>query len=227
MKQPRVKRGPGPKSRLTKGNYRKKALKFLLTDFEGRCAYCLDPSDFRHPSQSQVDHFDCKLHKRARNQYCNLMLACSACNHTKHNKPVVNPFDRAQRLLNCTEENEFPEHIVETPDGQWQPVSAAAEYHLVSIGLQERSHQAKRASRRQVAAQILSLLNEAVCYRHANPVSLHNQVMQTISTLLVQLDAFPPLITERGVQSVRDWLVSQGVNRSFVNALSAPQPHAS
>ena len=224
MKQPRVKRGPGPKSRLTKGTYRKKALKFLVADFEGRCAYCLDPSEFRHPSQSQVDHFDCKLRERVRHQYRNLMLACAACNHTKHDKPVVNPFEHAQRLLNCTEENEFPEHIFETPDGQWHPASPAAEYHLACIGLREGSHQAKRSSRRQAAHQILSLLKEAVHYRHANPASLHNQVMDTISVFLAQLDAFPPLVTEHGVQSVRDWLVSQGIERSFIDTLSAPPP---
>lgn len=33
MSKARVKRGPGPKVMLTKGNYRKKALSFLLQDF--------------------------------------------------------------------------------------------------------------------------------------------------------------------------------------------------
>ncbi len=226
MKPPRVKRGPGPKSRLTKGTYRKKALKFLLADFESRCAYCLDPSDFRHPSQTQVDHFNCKLRERVRHQYRNLMLACSACNHTKHDKPVVNPFDREQRLLNCTEENEFPEHIAETPDGQWHSKTPAAEYHLVSIGLQEGSHQAKRASRRQVAHQLLSLLKKAIQYQHFNPVALHGQIMQTASTLLAQLNSFPPLVTEQGILSVPDWLVSQGVDRSLITALSSERQDA-
>ena len=46
-----------------------------------------------------------------------------------------NPLDKQQRLLNCTEETEFPEHIVELDNGQWQSVTKAGEYHLVSIGL--------------------------------------------------------------------------------------------
>ena len=89
----------------------------LLKDFEGRCAYCLDPDDFRHPSQTHVDHFDCKLHGRKRHR-SNLMLGCAACNMSKHDKPVVNPFDKQQRLLNCTEETEFPTDIYETDDGR-------------------------------------------------------------------------------------------------------------
>jgi len=116
----RVKRGTGPKSTMTKASYRRKGLPFLLKDFEGRCAYCLDPNEFRHPSQDQVDHFNCKLKERKRHQYKNLMLACATCNHCKHDKPTVNPFDKEQRLINCTEENEFPDHIWERDDGQWE-----------------------------------------------------------------------------------------------------------
>src|ERR1700722_15453991 len=97
----RVKRSKGPKSRMTKATYRKKALPFLLKDFEGRCAYCLDPNEFRHPKQDQVDHFDCKLKERQRHQFKNLMLACGTCNFCKLNKPVHNPYDSEQRLLNC------------------------------------------------------------------------------------------------------------------------------
>ena len=130
MKATRVKRSAGPKSTLTKANYRKKALNFLLKDFERRCAYCLDPNEFRHPSLDQVDHFNCKLRERQRHQYKNLMLACAACNLSKHDKPIANPFDKEQRLLNCTEENEFPEHIIEMEDGQWEAVTKAGEYHL-------------------------------------------------------------------------------------------------
>src|SRR5437868_3115831 len=109
----RVNRSDGPKSTMTEATYRKKALPFLLKDFEGRCAYCLDPSEFRHPSQNHVEHFNCKLHGRKRHLYANLMLACATCNQCKHAKPVVNPLDQDQRLLNCTEENEFPAQIVE------------------------------------------------------------------------------------------------------------------
>lgn len=212
MKQPRVKRGPGPKGKLTQGNYRKKALPFLLIDFDGRCAYCLDPSDFRHASLNHVDHFDCKLRGRRRHQYPNLMLACAACNLSKHDKPVVNPLDKDQRLLNCTEETEFPEHIVETEDGQWQSRTKAGEYHLAVIGLRERCHQSKRAARRRLAERILALCTQAIQYQSVNPVAVHRQIMGTLRDLVGHLDAFPPLVTEKGVQTVRAWLARHGVD---------------
>ncbi len=140
MKGPRVKRGNGPQSAMTKATYRKKALPFLLNDFERRCAYCLDPDEFRHPSQNHVEHFDCKLKERKKHQFKNLMLACVTCNTCKHAKPVVNPLNSEQRFLNCTLENEFPEHIEEVPDGQWRAKTDAGNYHLESIGRQERCH---------------------------------------------------------------------------------------
>src|SRR5437899_167860 len=98
MRVPRVKRGPGPKSKMTEATYRKKALPHLLNDFKRHCAYCLDPDEFRHPSLNHVDHFNCKLHGRKRHQYTNLMLACGACNMSKRDKPVRNPLDHEQRL---------------------------------------------------------------------------------------------------------------------------------
>jgi len=212
MSKGRVKRGPGPKVLLTDGNYRKKALPHLLEDFQRHCAYCLDPGDFRHPSLNHVDHFDCKLHGRRRHEYRNLMLACAACNLTKHDKPVVNPLDKRQRLLNCTTESEFPEHIQEEPSGQWVAKTPPGEYHLAAIGLQEGSHQAKRRERRKMAERILNLLTQAIQYESHNPPALHHQVMSTVRDLVGMLDKFPPLVTDAGVVSVRDWLKQQGVN---------------
>ncbi len=218
MKQPRVKRGPGPKAKLTAATYRKKALPHLLTDFGRRCAYCLDPGDFRHPSQTHVDHFNCKLHGRKRHQYKNLMLACAACNQCKHDKPVVNPLEPRQRLLNCTEETEFPGHITEAEDGQWHAQTSAGEYHLAAIGLGESCHQAKRAARRNMAQRILALLTEAIHYQGSNPADLHRQVLEMVRAIVGQLDKFPPLITERGVVSVRDWLIGQGVDPALIGS---------
>lgn len=215
MKAARVKRSAGPRSKLTRASYRRKALPFLLKDFEGKCAYCLDPGEFRHPSQTQVDHFNCKLRERKRHQYENLMLACSACNLTKHDKPVVNPLDREQRLLNCTQENEFPEHILEKEDGQWEPVTKAGEYHLESIGLREDCHKQKRAARRRIVEQILILCSTAIKYETSNPAAIHYQVMDTLRELLSHLDNFPPLVTGEGILSARDWLKARGVDLSL------------
>jgi hypothetical protein len=218
MKESRVQRSAGPKSAMTQATYRKKALPHLLKDFERRCAYRLDPDEFRHPSQTHVDHFNCKLHGRKRHQYNNLMLGCAACNMSKHDKPVVNPEDKNQRLLNCTEECEFPEHVSESPDGQWHPLTEAGIYHIGLIGLQERCHQAKRAERRHMAQRVYSLLTQAIQYESYNPAALHEQIMGTLRDTLALLDKFPPLVTDKGVVSVRDWLVSQGIAPELIKA---------
>jgi hypothetical protein len=221
MKSPRVKRGPGPKSKmLTKATYRKKALPFLLHDFERRCAYCLDPDDFRHSSQTHVEHFNCKLQGRKRHQYKNLMLGCAACNMSKHDKPVVNPFDRSQRLLNCTEETEFPAHIRETADGQWEARTPEGEYHLASIGLQERCHQLKRGERQRMAQRCFALLTQAIQYQSYNPAALHNQLLGTVRDILGLLERFPPLVTDQGVLTVREWLIGQGVDPKLIRDAS-------
>jgi len=217
MKAARVKRSAGPKSKMTEATYRKKGLPHLLKDFERRCAYCLDPDDFRHPSLNHVDHFDCKLHGRKRHQYLNLMLACVACNMCKHDKPVKNPFDKEQRLLNCTLETEFPEHIVETEDGDWKPLTKAAEYHLASIGLREPCHKQKRAARRRIAEQVLRLCTTAVQYRTVNPAEVHDQMMGMMRVLLEELGKFPPLVTEEGVMTAAQWLERKGVDMAMFN----------
>jgi hypothetical protein len=203
---------------MTKATYPKKALKFLLHDFERRCAYCLDPDEFRHPSQSQVDHFNCKLKSRKRNLYKNLMLACAACNLSKHDKMVVNPFDKEQRLLNCTEENEFLGHIVEMPDGQWEARTKAGKYHLESIGLREECHRKKRAARKEVLNRVVKLCTGAVQYKSYNPIELHNEVMATVVTLVEHLDNFPPLVTDQGVVSAREQLKKSGINLDVITA---------
>ena len=140
------------------------------------------------------------------------MLACAACNLSKHDKPIVNPLDKEQRLLNCTEEYEFPEHISENEDGQWEPRSKEGEYHLAVIGLQERCHRAKRGARRKIAERILELCTQAVQYRSLNPEEIQRQIFETVRMLLEHLKSFPPLVTENGVQTVEEWLVVQGVD---------------
>ena len=199
---------------MTEFTYRKKALPHLIKDFSGHCAYCLDPKEFRAPSQNHVDHFDCKLRGRKRHYYKNLMLACAACNMSKHDKPVINPFSEEQRLLNCTEENEFVEHIRETEDGQWEAMTPAGHYHLESIELREDCHRNKRRARKVMTDEIAKLFKTAVKYETHNPAELHNQMMATIRSLLAELKNFPPLIVNGGAISARDWLKSQGVDIS-------------
>ena len=137
---------------------------------------------------------------------------CAACNLSKHDKLVTNPLDKEQRLLNCTEENEFPEHIVENANGQWEAKTKAGVYHLASIDLTEPCHQMKRRARRQIAEQIRGLCSQAIQYRACNPGRIHNQLVETIVALLEHLGNFPPLITAEGLMSAREWLKSNGVD---------------
>ena len=211
MIQPRVKRGAGPKSKLTKATYRRKALPHLLKDFESKCAYCLDPSEFRHPSQNHIDHFDCNLGGRRRHQYKNLMLSCSTCNGCKHDKPVVNKFDSKQHLINCTLENEFPTHISEKEDGSWLHHTPAGFYHLKALCLDEPCHNKKRSMRRKLADRILSLYTHAIQYVSYHPAETHRQIMDTAREILRELDNMPPLVVEKGVVTVREWLRQNGV----------------
>ena len=203
---------------MTEATYRKKALPHLMADFDGFCAYCLDPKEFRAPSQSHVEHFDCKIRGRKRHYYKNLMLACAACNQSKRDKPLVNPFDKAQRLLNCTEENEFLGHIRENPNGQWESTSKAGLYHIVSVGLTADCHNKKRNARTVMANRILGLLTTAIQYKALNPEAVHNQLMGAACDMLETLDNFPPIVTEDGVLTVRKWLEFRGVDLSILVA---------
>ncbi len=212
MSQPRVKRSRGPKGVLTKHNYRKKTLPLLQKDFSGRCAYCLESHEFRHANQTHVDHFDCRLHGRRRHQYANLMLACSACNLSKHDKPVRNPLATSQRLLNCTKENEFPEHIVENDTGEWIPRSDAARYHIAAINLSERSHRRKRWHRRKLLEQIVHLNQVAIQYRGADAFASHNRVMAIIRSIAAELEDAVPMVTAHGLKTAREYLAAHGVS---------------
>jgi HNH endonuclease len=211
MIESRVKRGTGPKSKMTKASYREKALPHLLKDFEKQCAYCLDPSQLRHPSQNHVDHFDCKLKERKRHQYSNLMLSCGTCNICKHDKPVVNKYNPEQRLLNCTTENEFLKHIRENEKGEWEPQTPAGFYHIRAIGLDESCHNKKRLMRRNLANSILELYSKAIQYVAQNPRELHDAIMSETKRILIELENMPPMVTESGVVAVKDWLSQKGV----------------
>ena len=147
------------------------------------------------------------------------MLGCAACNRYKHDKPVQNPFAADQRLLNCTEENEFPDHIAEGPDGQWTAKTNEGHYHLNSIGLTADCHRRKRLARRVMADRIYSLLTTAIQYKTHNPKQVHDELMSASNDVLNLLENFPPLVTEHGILTAREWLQKKGLD---VGLLSAP-----
>lgn len=201
MSKARVKRSLGPKGTITKNNYRRKALPWLLKDFQHRCAYCLKLLDTTHPNQTHVDHFNAHAPRKLRNRYKNFMLACSACNLSKHFKPIQNRFDPSQHLLNCTELNEFPEHIIEHPSGEWIAKTPAAKYHITSIDLNESSHVATRRERRRLAHHVEQLRKHAVFYEGSMDSGALREMLDTMTTIERQLLTSIPLIDENGVRS--------------------------
>ena len=70
----------------------------------------------------------------------------------------------------------------------------------------------------------LELLTQAIQYKNYNPAALHNQLLGTIRDILSLLDKFPPLVTQQGVVTVREWLIGQGVDPKLITDASTPQP---
>jgi hypothetical protein len=118
------------------------------------------------------------------------MLSCAACNMSKHGKPLKNPLDEKQRLLNCTEENEFVEHIREMEDGQWEAVTPAGHYHLESIELREDCHRNKRRARRVMTEEIAKLFKTAVKYETQNMKLIIRRNLKIFHLLSLPMEQF-------------------------------------
>ena len=199
MGEPRVKRSRGPASAMTEYTYRKKALSFLKRDFQNRCAYCLRHLSDEHINQSHVEHFDSALKDRRRHRYSNLMLACSACNLSKLAKAVFDPKEPIRRLLNCTVENEFPEHVVENESSEWVAKTPAGDYHIRAVDLNEPAHVRRRSRRRAVFSELLKLETSAIRYKGSIQPDALNTLLSTLSELRDQLRTAIPIPTEKGL----------------------------
>src|ERR1700737_2453573 len=98
----RVRRGPGPKKKLNRYNYRDRALPFLREDFQDRCAYSMQHQLRVGLRSMEVDHFNPKLPQNQRHRYQNLFLATRHCNNMKGaNWPTVALQKSDVRFLNC------------------------------------------------------------------------------------------------------------------------------
>lgn len=201
MSVARVKRGAGPKGVLTKNNYRRKALKFLKADFACQCAYCLQSSELLHANQTHIDHFDAHKPNRSRHAYENLMLACSGCNLNKHDKFVRNPFNKKQRLLDCTKENEFPQHIVEDRSGLWVGKTDEGIYHIATIELNEPALVRNRVARRELSERLKALeAQTSFTYTGSVDATSLAALSSLLQTVRKQLETSIPLVTDSGLQ---------------------------
>jgi hypothetical protein len=113
-------------------------LKFLLLDFERRCAYsCQHANRAGGVGAMDVDHFDPTLTQPARNNYQNLFLATRHCNGKKgDNWPTPSQRRQGLRFLNPCEEVDYGVHLFEDPDTfEIWGATPAGRYHVRMLDL--------------------------------------------------------------------------------------------
>lgn len=95
----------------------RKYLPYLLTDFEGRCAYSM-----QHYLRAggltamEVDHHNCHLSENTKNRYSNLFLSTKHCNGHKLGRPTKLERKSKLRFLNPCKEEDYGVHIFEDPE---------------------------------------------------------------------------------------------------------------
>lgn len=159
--RPRIARGPAPRKRLTRRNYRKVALEPLRRDFEDRCAYsCQHLSRAGGLKCLEIDHFDPRKKEDFLQQYENLFLATRHCNGAKgKNWPSAGDQALGLRYLNPCRERDYGEHIFEDPKTHLLiGVSPTGKYHIRMCDLNADHFTAERRER----AEIWELLRTAV-----------------------------------------------------------------
>jgi len=129
------------------------------------------------------------------------MLACSACNLSKLAKRVFDPAAPERRLLKCTEENEFPEHIVENERCEWVSMTPAGDYHLRALDLNERSHIKRRKNRKLLYENLKLLETNAVKYLGPVHIDALKEFQRTLENLRQPLKTCVPFPTESGLVS--------------------------
>lgn len=127
------------------------------------------------------------------------MFSCDVCNGYKQHYPIVDLHDPSFRLLNCTKENEFPEHIVEDDKGHWLPKSPAGRYHIETLGLWDDVHVRRRLHRNKVLAMIAEI--EGPTQFQGNLRELETSVRSSLQYFREEIKKQIPLPTEAGLQT--------------------------
>ncbi len=132
---PRIKRKQQPPQYYFKHrNY----LKFLLIDFEKRCAY-----SGQHLQRvggvggMDIDHHNPTLRHPQKNAYKNLLLASRHCNGKKSNEwPTSEQRALGIRFLNPCEEQDYGKHLFEDPNTfEIWGATPAGRYHIRKLDL--------------------------------------------------------------------------------------------
>jgi len=192
----RIKRGRGPKAKLSEWNYRKRAWPFLVEDFQSRCGYSM-----RHLLQCgercmEVDHFDPTRKSKYRHLYGNLMLATRLCNNFKqHTWPSAQQQKSGMRFLDPTRELDYGVQIFEDPvTHKLVGVTPAARYHIRSLGLNDPSFVAERMDRTALAA----ILEKPIARIQATFEETIEAVQVLRERLRVMIPPIPPPPQESG-----------------------------
>lgn len=93
----------------------RKAKKYLIQDFEGRCAYSMQHYELVGLKVMDVDHYNCTLSGAPRNEYKNLYLSTRHCNGAKGAKWRLKDGHRELRLLDPCNEIDYGNLIFENP----------------------------------------------------------------------------------------------------------------
>ncbi len=116
----------------------RKYLEYLRQDFEDRCAYSM-----QHWKRAggmgamDIDHFNPKLRKEARNRYENLYLATRHCNgHKWKTWPSRAEWELGIRFLDPCKETDYGLHIFEDPDTfELWGATVAGRFHIRVLDL--------------------------------------------------------------------------------------------
>jgi len=188
---PRVARHP-PKRKFTASTYRK-AIPYLLQDFEGRCAYSLQHVNRVGLKLMEVDHFNPNLRGPARNNYSNLFPATRHCNGAKQDTwPTAQLAKLGVRFLNPSKEQDYGVHIFEDPTShQLVGTTPAGKYHIRCCDLNAPHLVLERAER----ARLRCILNDyPVTTKLPIQIPSQGQLLDASSVLRAILENMIPQI---------------------------------
>lgn len=188
---PRVVRHPLSR-KFTASTYRK-AIPYLLRDFEGRCAYSLQHVNRVGLKLMEVDHFNPNLRGPARNNYSNLFPATRHCNGSKQDTwPDAHFTKLGARFLNPTKEQDYGVHIFEDPLSHLLVgTSPAGKYHVRCCDLNSPHLVLERAER----ARLRRVLNDyPVTAKLPLQISHQGQMLDASSVLRAILENMIPQI---------------------------------
>ena len=186
---PRVKRGKGPKGKLKSWNYRKRALPFLLTDFESRCGYSMRHVMHSGSTCMEVDHFNSQAKASCVNNYSNLILAFRNCNNKKGaHWPTAKMKRDGIYFIDPTKERDYDFQIFEDPaTGKLVPTTRAARYQIDMLDLNDPSFIQERKDRSDLRA----LLEQNIAQSLAGSFSEIGNVVRSLRELIDR--SIPPI----------------------------------